>query len=187
MNEIADRCVARFQAGGWKASRSPHAPTGEEPQLGDLVVGRLEGAGGPRVLMIGHTDTVFDPGTAAARPFRIEGDRAYGPGVSDMKGGTATRNVLITAGNGGGKFTISGRVTLNGQGVQNVLVNANNTNGVVTDRDGRYTIANLGAGSFVMTPLLYGYSFSELFNNNVTVGPNFAGADAARAELEKLR
>jgi glutamate carboxypeptidase len=32
-------------------------------------------------------DTVFDPGTAAQRPFRIEGNVAYGPGVTDMKGG----------------------------------------------------------------------------------------------------
>ena len=34
-----------------------------------------------------HMDTVFAQGTAAARPFRIEGGRAYGPGVSDDKGG----------------------------------------------------------------------------------------------------
>ena len=37
--------------------------------------------------MIGHLDTVFGPGTVAKRPFRIEGDRAYGPGVADEKGG----------------------------------------------------------------------------------------------------
>jgi glutamate carboxypeptidase len=39
------------------------------------------------VLLIGHMDTVFPDGTAAGRPFRVEGDRAFGPGVSDMKGG----------------------------------------------------------------------------------------------------
>ena len=44
-------------------------------------------AGGPRVLLIGHMDTVFDPGTAAERPFRIEDGVAYGPGVTDMKSG----------------------------------------------------------------------------------------------------
>ncbi len=32
-------------------------------------------------------DTVFDPGTAAERPFRIEDGIAYGPGVTDMKSG----------------------------------------------------------------------------------------------------
>jgi len=87
VNAIADQCQARFEAGRWKVDRIPHVPTGAEPQLGDLVIGRLDGAGGPHVLMIGHTDTVFEPGTAAERPFRIEGDRATGPGVSDMKGG----------------------------------------------------------------------------------------------------
>jgi glutamate carboxypeptidase len=90
VNEIADQCQARFEAGGWKVDRIPHVPSGAELQLGDLVVGRLDGAGGPRVLMIGHTDTVFEPGTAAERPFKIEGDRATGPGVSDMKGGLLT-------------------------------------------------------------------------------------------------
>jgi len=58
-------------------------------KFGSTIVGRFRGkAGGPRVVLIGHMDTVFDPGTAAARPFRIDADgRAYGPGVSDMKGG----------------------------------------------------------------------------------------------------
>lgn len=39
------------------------------------------------VLIIGHMDTVFPDGTAAERPFTIKGDRAYGPGVADMKSG----------------------------------------------------------------------------------------------------
>jgi glutamate carboxypeptidase len=57
-------------------------------RLGDTVVGTfVGGAAGPRVLLIGHLDTVFDPGTAAARPFRIEAGVAHGPGVTDMKSG----------------------------------------------------------------------------------------------------
>src|SRR4029077_14518803 len=50
------------------------------------VVGRIPGDG-PRLLLIGHMDTVFGEGTAAGRPYRTEGERALGPGVGDMKGG----------------------------------------------------------------------------------------------------
>ena len=39
------------------------------------------------VALLGHTDTVFPAGTVAARPFRREGMRCFGPGVADMKGG----------------------------------------------------------------------------------------------------
>jgi glutamate carboxypeptidase len=90
VNRIADLCQARFEADSWKVERRRHRPAAGEPQLGDIVIGRLYGAGGPRILMIGHTDTVFDAGTAAMRPFSIAGDRATGPGVSDMKGGLLT-------------------------------------------------------------------------------------------------
>jgi len=38
-------------------------------------------------LLLGHMDTVFPRGTAAARPFRIRDDRAFGPGVADMQSG----------------------------------------------------------------------------------------------------
>lgn len=90
VNAIADLCQARFERGGWEIERIQHQPAGDEEWLGDLVIGRLGGSGSARVLMIGHTDTVFDPGTVAERPFRIEGDRAFGPGVTDMKGGLLT-------------------------------------------------------------------------------------------------
>jgi glutamate carboxypeptidase len=59
-----------------------------EGRFGSTVVATFHGTpGGPRVLLIGHMDTVFDPGTAAARPFRIDEGIAYGPGVTDMKSG----------------------------------------------------------------------------------------------------
>jgi glutamate carboxypeptidase len=58
-------------------------------RFGASVIGRFDGepGAGPRILVIGHLDTVFDPGTAAARPFRIGEGIARGPGVTDMKGG----------------------------------------------------------------------------------------------------
>jgi glutamate carboxypeptidase len=49
----------------------------------------LRGSGTARVALLGHHDTVFPQGTATARPFRREGERCYGPGVADMKGGVA--------------------------------------------------------------------------------------------------
>ena len=45
------------------------------------------GSGTPKVLIIGHHDTVFPRGTVAARSFSIDGDLAHGPGVFDMKAG----------------------------------------------------------------------------------------------------
>jgi glutamate carboxypeptidase len=57
-------------------------------KLGDTVVATFAGqAGGARVLLIGHLDTVFDPGTVAVRPFRLDDGVAHGPGVTDMKSG----------------------------------------------------------------------------------------------------
>jgi glutamate carboxypeptidase len=49
----------------------------------------LEGEGESRVALLCHHDTVFPPGTAAKRPFARQGERAFGPGVADMKGGIA--------------------------------------------------------------------------------------------------
>jgi glutamate carboxypeptidase len=83
VNRIADMCQRRFVEQGWEVERRPHG----EQDLGDLLIGRLRGAGGPNVMLVGHMDTVFDDGTAAERPFRVEGDIARGPGVSDMKAG----------------------------------------------------------------------------------------------------
>jgi glutamate carboxypeptidase len=87
VNRIADMCEERFRAHGWEVDRRPHVPAEGQPQLGDLVIGTLRGSGTRRVLLVGHMDTVFDDGTVAERPFRIDGAIALGPGVSDMKGG----------------------------------------------------------------------------------------------------
>jgi glutamate carboxypeptidase len=41
----------------------------------------------PGILVMGHLDTVHPVGTLARLPFRREGNRAWGPGIYDMKGG----------------------------------------------------------------------------------------------------
>ncbi len=44
-------------------------------------------SGRPRVLLLCHLDTVWPAGTLERWPFRVEADRATGPGVVDMKAG----------------------------------------------------------------------------------------------------
>lgn len=86
VNRVADFVAAALGELGARLDRVAHQPGTGAPGLGDLVVGRLPGDG-PRLLLIGHMDTVFPEGTAAARPFRTDAGHALGPGVSDMKGG----------------------------------------------------------------------------------------------------
>lgn len=86
VNRVADVVTDALLDLGADVERRAHQPATGEHQLGDLVIGRIDGDG-PPVLLIGHMDTVFDPGTAAQRPFRTDEGRAFGPGVTDMKGG----------------------------------------------------------------------------------------------------
>jgi glutamate carboxypeptidase len=59
----------------------------EAPGLPDNLVAVFRGTGKGKILIIAHIDTVFGPGTAAARPFSMEQERAHGPGVGDEKAG----------------------------------------------------------------------------------------------------
>jgi glutamate carboxypeptidase len=92
------------EVGRWTADRlrALGATVTVEPNdlgLGDTIVGELAGddPDGPTLLCIGHMDTVFDPGTAAARPFAIADGIATGPGVTDMKGGLLAGLYAIAA------------------------------------------------------------------------------------------
>jgi glutamate carboxypeptidase len=91
VRRIADMMQQRLVSAGWKVERRQHepGPSTAPEQLGDLLICSLAGGlpGGRRMMLIGHMDTVFPDGTAVARPFRVDGSRAFGPGVSDMKGG----------------------------------------------------------------------------------------------------
>ncbi|HET7101530.1 MAG TPA: M20 family metallopeptidase, partial [Terriglobia bacterium] len=49
------------------------------------------------ILLIGHHDTVWPKGTLARMPFRVQGGRAYGPGVLDMKSGIVLMIAAVRA------------------------------------------------------------------------------------------
>ncbi len=55
------------------------------PERGDQLSARLNLGAGPRILVLGHADTVWPIGTVAEWPFKRDGDRLSGPGVGDMK------------------------------------------------------------------------------------------------------
>src|SRR5438128_12287684 len=52
-----------------------------------LVVRSSWGQDAPGILVLSHLDTVHPIGFIERLPFRVEGDRAFGPGIYDMKGG----------------------------------------------------------------------------------------------------
>ena len=55
---------------------------------GDHLVARSSwGQDAPGILVLSHLDTVHPLGFIERLPFRIDGDRAFGPGIYDMKGG----------------------------------------------------------------------------------------------------
>ncbi len=63
-----------------------------QEQYGDHRRVTLDLSGGRghdrQITILCHLDTVWAMGELAKRPVRIEGDRAYGPGIYDMKAGT---------------------------------------------------------------------------------------------------
>ena len=81
-----------------------------QADVGDNLIGRLDGRGSGHILLIGHSDTVFPKGTAAARPMHIAGDRILGPGVCDMKSGLLTGLYAVQALQAQG-FDSFGRIT----------------------------------------------------------------------------
>ena len=58
--------------------------------FGNHVQADFEGVSESRpVLLLGHTDTVWELGTLSQMPFRVSDGRVWGPGVLDMKAGIA--------------------------------------------------------------------------------------------------
>ncbi|NMJ44138.1 M20 family metallopeptidase [Roseomonas sp. JC162] len=82
VNRVADHAEGLLRGIGATIERTPG-----RDGYGDILIGRVPGAEpGPGLLLLGHIDTVHQRGTFA---YRRDGERAYGPGIYDMKGGNA--------------------------------------------------------------------------------------------------
>jgi glutamate carboxypeptidase len=97
-----------FAAEGIPTDRVPHG------EFGDCIRAHVTGGEGNRpIILMGHRDTVFPDGTASERPFRVEGDIAYGPGVADMKAGLVMNAFVLAAFKrfGGAPYPVMGLYT----------------------------------------------------------------------------
>lgn len=84
---------------GWLLGARVQAEHRAEPVDGDVLLARLPGADAAQapVVLMGHRDTVFPKGTVRDRPWRVEGDKGFGPGVSDMKSGLVLQCFVLMA------------------------------------------------------------------------------------------
>ena len=103
VNRMVDKVQADAKAAGAGIERIP----GRDGYGDHLLISSPWGeADEPGILVLSHLDTVHAVGTLAGPlPFRVEGDRAFGPGICDMKGGAliafAALRALIDTGAAG--------------------------------------------------------------------------------------
>lgn len=84
-NDVPRLTVSALALAGVMERRLGSAPSVIEGPAGPHV--HWSGGGTPKVLIVGHHDTVFPVGSCAARPFTVAEGRATGPGIFDMKTG----------------------------------------------------------------------------------------------------
>ena len=83
LTQVEAILTARLKALGAEVQAVPS----EAPAVGNILVGTLKGSGDRNAMLVVHYDTVFGPGEVAKRPFKVVGNKAYGPGVADAKPG----------------------------------------------------------------------------------------------------
>ena len=84
VDAVVDVLEDRYRVLGFTTQRLPR------DQFGNHLIAEFSGDGGPRVLLVGHADTVFPLGTIKTMPLRRQENRLLGPGVEDMKSGLTT-------------------------------------------------------------------------------------------------
>lgn len=79
VDNVASILIDLYEALGFTVEVFPNEKLGNNYRLAHKE------AVDPQIFITAHLDTVFPKGTVAERPFTIVNDRAYGPGVIDMK------------------------------------------------------------------------------------------------------
>jgi glutamate carboxypeptidase len=109
VDAVGDVFERFFATHGLPTSREPH------DVFGDAIHVRLDDqpTNEKPIVLLGHRDTVFPKGEEQRRPFRIEGLRAYGPGVADMKAGLVMNAFVLAAFKrfGGAPAPLAGLIT----------------------------------------------------------------------------
>lgn len=94
MEKVRAWAIREFEAEGFQCETTEVAPDRCGLLTGILGADRP----GKPIQFSGHLDTVFPAGTFnGENPFRLEGDKMYGPGVCDMKGGVIIALYVVKA------------------------------------------------------------------------------------------
>lgn len=93
LQQIADRIAGQLRTFGGTVEVLQPADVyrlDDTPEkVGPAVKAVYRGTGSRKIMLIAHMDTVYLKGMLKAQPFRIDGDKAYGLGISDDKQGIA--------------------------------------------------------------------------------------------------
>lgn len=82
--KVADYAQARLTALGAQTERIKASDSERV-----MVKGVFKGKGRLKAMLIAHMDTVYPDGILASQPYKLDGNRLYGPGIADDKGGIA--------------------------------------------------------------------------------------------------
>jgi glutamate carboxypeptidase len=95
VNRVGDCTAELFAPLGFRAERVPSA----DSRFGRHLFLRRAGHPGRHVAFVSHLDTVYPPEEEITQGFtwREEGDRLYGPGTADIKGGTLVAYMALDA------------------------------------------------------------------------------------------
>lgn len=93
VNRLMDIAEAELTRAGAVIERIPG-----RDGFGDNLIARTQGKGKP-IVVAGHLDTVWSNGTLETMPYQVNGEKAHGPGIYDMKAGSflalhAVRSIL---------------------------------------------------------------------------------------------